>query len=91
VATLVIRKSTSSYTFDDTRVSLPKGQRIWVPIYAIHHDPNIYPEPDVFDPERFSEEAVQSRHAMSYMPFGDGSKNCIGMLKCIFTVIYLKR
>lgn len=72
----------SSHTFDGTKVSIPKDQNVWIPIYAIHHDPSIYPEPDVFDPERFSDEVVQTRHAMFYLPFGDGPRNCIGMLKC---------
>lgn len=77
--TFLLRNSTTDYTFDGTKVSLPKNQRVWIPTYAIHHDPSIYPEPDVFNPERFSEEAVQSRHPMSYLPFGDGPRNCIGV------------
>ncbi|XP_071567381.1 cytochrome P450 6A1-like [Temnothorax nylanderi] len=76
--TMLMRESTSSYTFDGTKVSIPKGQKVWIPTYAIHRDPNIYPKPDVFDPERFNEEAVRSRHPMAYLPFGDGPRNCIG-------------
>jgi len=76
--TVLMRQSTSSYTFDDTKVNIPKNQRIFIPCYAIHRDPDIYPNPDAFDPERFSEEAVQSRHPMFYLPFGDGPRNCIG-------------
>lgn len=72
------RKTTSSYTFNGTKVSIPKGQRIWIPIYAIYRDPDIYPKPNDFDPERFNEEAVRSRHPMVYLPFGDGPRNCIG-------------
>lgn len=81
-ATLIRRKSASNYTFKDTKWSIAKDQVLWIPIYAIQRDPNIYPEPDVFDPERFSEEVVKTRHAMSYFPFGDGPRNCIG------TIIY---
>ncbi|XP_071646284.1 cytochrome P450 6A1-like isoform X1 [Temnothorax longispinosus] len=77
-ATLLRRESTSSYTFDGINVSIPKSQKIWIPVYGIHRDPNIYPKPDVFDPERFNEEAVQSRHPMAYLPFGNGPRNCIG-------------
>ncbi|XP_077269211.1 putative cytochrome P450 6a14 isoform X1 [Temnothorax americanus] len=77
-AFIYARKTMSSYTFNDTKVSIPKGQIIWIPIYAMHRDSNIYPEPDVFDPERFNEEAVRSRHPMVYLPFGDGQRNCIG-------------
>ncbi|XP_012231781.2 cytochrome P450 6A1-like [Linepithema humile] len=76
--TFLMRKSVSDYTFDGTKVSIPKNQSVWIPSYAIHYDPSIYPEPDVFDPERFTEEAERSRHAMFYLPFGDGPRNCIG-------------
>ncbi|XP_011704424.1 PREDICTED: probable cytochrome P450 6a14 [Wasmannia auropunctata] len=80
----LMRQSTSSYTFNGTRVSIPEKQRIWIPVYAIHQDPNIYPKPDVFDPERFNDEAVQSRHPMCYLPFGDGPRNCIGARFAIY-------
>ncbi|XP_071581353.1 cytochrome P450 6B3-like [Temnothorax nylanderi] len=73
-----MRKTMSSYTFNGTKVSIPKGQIIWIPFHAMNQDPSIYPEPDVFDPERFNEEAVRSRHPMAYLPFGDGQRNCIG-------------
>jgi cytochrome P450 family 6 len=78
------RKSMSNYTFRNTKVDIPKGQEVWIPIYAIHHDPNIYPEPDVFDPERFNEENTRTRQPAFYLPFGDGPKKCIGELKCFF-------
>lgn len=47
-------------------------------MYAIQRDSNIYPDPEKFDPERFNEDAVAARHPMSYLPFGDGPRNCIG-------------
>ncbi|XP_011862715.1 PREDICTED: cytochrome P450 6B2-like [Vollenhovia emeryi] len=76
--TFLMRQAMSNYTFNGTKVSIPKGQRVWIPIYAIQRDPDFYPKPDIFDPERFNEEAVQSRHPMVYQPFGDGPRNCIG-------------
>ncbi|CAL1677690.1 unnamed protein product [Lasius platythorax] len=75
---LLTRKTMSSYTFDGTKVNIPKDQDVWIPIYAIQRDPDIYPKPDVFDPERFTDEVVQTRHPMFYLPFGDGPRNCIG-------------
>ncbi|EFN78989.1 Cytochrome P450 6a2 [Harpegnathos saltator] len=77
-ATFLMRKSTSDYTFDGTEINISKGQTVWIPVYAIQRDPNIYPDPEVFDPERFNEEAMQTRNAMFYLPFGDGPRNCIG-------------
>jgi len=83
-ATFLMRQSTSSYIFDGTKVNIPEGQKVWIPIYAIHRDPSIYPKPDVFDPERFTQEAVESRHPMVYLPFGDGPRNCIGARFAIY-------
>ncbi|XP_072756848.1 cytochrome P450 6A1-like isoform X2 [Anoplolepis gracilipes] len=78
------RQSMTSYTFDGTKLNIPEGQKIWIPVFAIHRDPEIYPKPDVFDPERFSDETVRTRHAMHYLPFGDGPRNCIGARFAIF-------
>ncbi|XP_033329022.2 cytochrome P450 6A1 [Megalopta genalis] len=75
---MVRRKCNSDYTFSNTKVTIPKGTRVLVPVLGIHHDPSIYPNPEVFDPERFNQEAVALRHPMSYLPFGDGPRNCIG-------------
>ena len=72
------RRSTAAYTFAGTKVSIPKGLMIWIPVYGIHRDPDIYPNPDVFNPENFNEDAVEARHPMTYLPFGDGPRNCIG-------------
>ncbi|XP_014471362.1 PREDICTED: probable cytochrome P450 6a20 isoform X2 [Dinoponera quadriceps] len=77
-ATFLMRQSTSNYTFEGTKINIPKKQPILIPVYAIQRDPNIYPNPDVFDPERFERKLVQSRDAMFYLPFGDGPRNCIG-------------
>ncbi|XP_017888037.1 probable cytochrome P450 6a14 [Ceratina calcarata] len=75
---LLMRKSIHDYTFENTKVTIPAKTFIWIPLYAIHHDPKIYPDPDAFIPERFNDDAVASRHPMSYLPFGDGPRNCIG-------------
>ncbi|XP_076241058.1 uncharacterized protein LOC143183426 [Calliopsis andreniformis] len=75
---MLLRKATSDYTFEGTNITIPKGTMIWIPIFAIHRDSQVYPNPDVFDPERFSDEAIATRHPMHYLPFGDGPRNCIG-------------
>ncbi|KAI0240414.1 Cytochrome P450 3A24 [Lamellibrachia satsuma] len=60
-------------------VILPENAIVTIPIYALHHDPEVWPEPDKFDPERFTAEAKASRNPFAYMPFGHGPRNCIGM------------
>lgn len=68
---------------DDYRVSadlvIEKGTWIKVPIYGIHRDPDIYKQPEVFDPDRFSGAEVKKRHPMSWLPFGDGPRSCIAL------------
>ena len=60
-------------------IKIPKDSPILIPVYSIHRDPSNYPDPDKFDPERFSPAAKQSRNPYTYMPFGHGPHNCIGM------------
>ncbi|KAK4874173.1 hypothetical protein RN001_013533 [Aquatica leii] len=59
-------------------VHIKKGELIWVPIYAIHRDENLYPEPERFNPERFSHENKSSIRSYTYLPFGLGPRACIG-------------
>lgn len=82
-AILTDRLCTKPYTIPSSKkneqpVTLEKGSAIIIPIVAIHYDPKYFPEPDRFDPERFSEENKASIVAGSYMPFGIGPRNCIG-------------
>lgn len=74
----LIRGSLTDYTFKGTDVTIPKNTKIYIPIYGIQNDPDVYPKPEVFEPERFTEELAKSRHPMFFLPFGDGPRNCIG-------------
>lgn len=63
----------------DTGFLLKPGESIIIPIYGIHNDPEYYPEPEKFDPERFNVENNNKRHPMAFIPFGHGPRKCIGM------------
>ncbi|XP_059612807.1 probable cytochrome P450 6a23 [Phlebotomus argentipes] len=77
--TNLLRICTKDYQIPNSKVTIKKGTRIFVPIYGLHHDPEYYPNPDKFDPERFTKEAIASRPQCTYIPFGDGPRVCIGM------------
>nr|AFO72904.1 cytochrome P450 337B2 [Helicoverpa armigera]AFR54069.1 cytochrome P450 337B2v2 [Helicoverpa armigera] len=55
-----------------------KDEIIIVPLYGIHKDEQYFPDPDVFDPERFSAENVSKIKNYFYLPFGEGNRVCIG-------------
>ena len=50
-----------------------------IPGSAMMRDPEIYPDPETFDPENFSPEKKSTRSPYSYLSFGQGPRNCIGM------------
>ncbi|XP_058498464.1 cytochrome P450 3A40-like [Solea solea] len=60
-------------------VTIPKGTIIMVPIYVLHRDPALWPEPEVFKPERFSKENKDNIDPYAFLPFGSGPRNCIGL------------
>lgn len=75
----LLRTSTQPYNIPNTDLKIPKGTFVFIPVHALHHDPDYYPDPDRFDPERFNAENRASRHPFVYLPFGEGPRNCIGM------------
>lgn len=58
--------------------ALPAGVTVLVSIYGLHRRPDLWPEPERFDPERFTEEAEEARPRGCHLPFGDGPRVCIG-------------
>ncbi|XP_035446811.2 cytochrome P450 6B2 isoform X3 [Spodoptera frugiperda] len=60
-------------------VKLEKGLRIHIPTYYLHHNPEYFPDPEVFRPERFLGDQKQNIIPYTYMPFGEGPRTCIGM------------
>uniref|UniRef100_A0A8C2LUV7 Uncharacterized protein n=1 Tax=Cricetulus griseus TaxID=10029 RepID=A0A8C2LUV7_CRIGR len=69
------RELSTPVTFPDGR-SLPKGFLITLSLYGLHHNPRVWPNPEVFDPSRFAPDAA--RHKYAFLPFSGGRRNCIG-------------
>ena len=59
-------------------VRVPPGATIDINTYVTHRNPNLWPAPESFEPERFTPEAVGRRHRFAYLPFGGGPRICIG-------------
>ncbi|CAH2007827.1 unnamed protein product [Acanthoscelides obtectus] len=78
-APVFLRKCTKTYKITNTEVHIKEGQSVLIPCYGLHRDPEYFPNPDTFDPERFSAENKSKIWDYTYMPFGDGPRNCIGM------------
>lgn len=55
------------------------GMCIDIPLAAMHFDPEYFPEPDKFNPDRFMPENKDAVRPFTYMPFGAGPRNCVGM------------
>jgi len=60
-------------------VSVPGGVFVNYCSWASHHLPEVFPEPSRFRPERFAPEAKAALPKGAYVPFGGGSRTCIGM------------
>lgn len=73
-----MRKCGQDYKIPETDSVLEKDTNIFIPVHAIHRDPEFYPNPEVFDPERFSDDGKKNRRPFTYLPFGEGPRNCIG-------------
>lgn len=56
---------------------VPKGATLFMPPWVVHRDPDLWPEPDRFRPERWLTGAGD-RHRYAYFPFGGGPRQCIG-------------
>lgn len=57
---------------------IPAGAMIYVSLYATHRLAQIWPNPDRFDPARFTPEAEAGRPRFAFIPFAAGHRNCIG-------------
>ncbi|KAJ0175320.1 hypothetical protein K1T71_009461 [Dendrolimus kikuchii] len=85
----ISRQITEDVVLDDLLV--PKGAEVAVHIYDLHRREELFPEPEVFRPERFFSNEI--RHPYAFVPFSAGPRNCIGQkfamleMKCLLSEI----
>ena len=69
--------SASNYKLGD--YELEKGTVVQIPTMAVHYDSEYYPDPYQYNPDRFMPENKKNLTQYSYLPFGDGPRNCVGI------------
>ena len=57
---------------------IEKGINVSIPVFSLHRNPEYWPNPDKFDPERFNPNNEHSYPTFAFLPFGEGPRNCIG-------------
>ena len=58
-------------------IVLRKGTQIEYLIHASHHDPDFFPDPEKFDPDRFYGDNIKKINPITFRPFGAGPRKCI--------------
>ena len=71
------RRSVEPFEFEGLKV--PGSAYVNYCSWASHHLPDVWPDPERFDPERFAPGAREAIPKGAYVPFGGGSRTCIGM------------
>lgn len=78
-APLIDRIALADYKIPGTDIVIEKGTPVYVALRGIHYDPKYFPNPEQFDPDRFSDERKKDIPQCTYMPFGEGPRICIGL------------
>ncbi|XP_013173822.1 PREDICTED: cytochrome P450 6k1-like [Papilio xuthus] len=71
------RVASTDYQIDEN-LTIKAGTPVYVNACGIHYDPQYYPDPEKFDPERFLPENEKNLKPFTYMPFGEGPRFCLG-------------
>lgn len=77
------RRATKSYIMENSngaKIEIKPGDAIWLPSFILQNDPQYYPDPSIFDPDRFSDENRKSHVAGTYAPFGLGPRKILSFI-----------
>ncbi|XP_023210918.1 cytochrome P450 4C1-like [Centruroides sculpturatus] len=80
---LIARKTPSEMKIGN--YLLPANSSLIISICGIHHNPSVYKNPEVFDPDRFLPENYKNLHPYAYLPFSVGPRNCLGSKLAMIT------
>src|ERR1700722_5808411 len=71
------RRATRDFSFSG--YAIPAGTLVGINPLFTHHMPEIWPDPERFDPMRFTDEAQRNRHRFAWVAFGGGAHMCLGL------------
>lgn len=72
-----MRKCAQDFKIPETDLVIPKGTTIQINTFSLHRDPDYFPEPEKFDPERFNDQNVKNIKPFTFLPFGEGPRICM--------------
>lgn len=78
VLPVIDREAMQPYKIPNFDLVIEKHTPIFISLLGLHYDPEYFPNPEKFDPERFNEENRNNIPSCVYMPFGEGPRKCIG-------------
>lgn len=90
------RVATEDYFLHERGFKIPKDQIIYIDFHAIHHDPDVYENPHIFDPDRFMPGNAENIPSTAFIPFGFGPRQCVGItyamteIRLLVTKVVLK-
>ncbi|CAG9764664.1 unnamed protein product [Ceutorhynchus assimilis] len=73
------RVCTKKYTIPGTKTEIEPGTTVFISAWGLHTDPDYFPNPQKFDPERFTVENRKNIKEFTYLPFGEGPRMCLGI------------
>ncbi|CAH1160063.1 unnamed protein product [Phaedon cochleariae] len=76
------RVCVQDYKFPGSDLIVEKGTKVLIPVLGLHRDPDYYPDPEKWNPDRFGDRNPK----LPYFPFGDGPRNCIGSRYAIMQI-----
>lgn len=75
---IIARHIKQDITLPSNGKKVPAGATVIITTYKLHRRPDVYPNPDKFDPDNFLPERSANRHYYAFVPFSAGPRSCVG-------------